>query len=52
MNKVIRHQILRRMGLIETLCFIETNKHGWWFVKDGIVTFMLTSTNGKKRQQS
>lgn len=45
---ISRHYILRKMGLIETLCFLETNEHGWWFVKDDVVTFMLIAI---KREQ-
>jgi len=44
-----RIYILRKMGLIETMCFIHSNDRGWWFVKDGVVTFMLLAT--KREQQ-
>ncbi len=43
MKQKSRYHVLRKMGLIETLCFTETNDRGWWFVKDGVVTFMLIS---------
>ncbi len=45
---ISRHYILRKMGLIETMCFIHSNDRGWWFIKGGVVTFMLTVI--KKKQ--
>lgn len=44
-----RQYVLRKMGLIETMCFLETNENGWWFVKGGVVTFMLINAKRKKR---
>lgn len=46
--KESRHSVLRKMGLTETLCFLETNDRCWWFVKDGVFSFMLIPI--KKKQ--
>lgn len=34
-----KHQILRTMGLVETMCFILTNDYGHWYVEDNQIYF-------------
>lgn len=44
------YQILRVMGLVETMCFTHTNDYGHWYVKDNQVHFKYTISPARVRK--